>query len=152
MTIAQPFLVSRPEQRDGPWRVIAGGEQTGGSLVVGDAQLPPHTPGPGRHVHTREDEGIYVVAGVLTVEVGDQRFEAGPESFVWLPRRVPHVFANLSDQPVWTVGTITPAGLEEMFAERDEYLASLGGPPDQAVLLAMNERYGVFPVEGPPLA
>jgi quercetin dioxygenase-like cupin family protein len=152
MTIAQPFLISGPEQRDTPWRVIAGGEKTGGSVMVGDAQMPPRSPGPGRHVHRREDEAIYVVEGVLTVEVGDHRFEAGPESFVWLPRHVPHVFANLSDQPVWTVGIVTPAGLEGLFAEQAEYFAQLSGPPDPAVLTAMSERYEVLPVEGPPLA
>ena len=64
-------------------------------MALGDARIAPGAPGPGRHVHTHEDEGIYVVTGVLTVEVGEERYEVGAESFVWLPREVPHVFANL---------------------------------------------------------
>jgi hypothetical protein len=46
---------------------------------------------------------------------------------------------------------ITPAGLEEMFEARDRYLTGLDGPPDSEVILELNRRYGVRPVEGPPL-
>lgn len=120
-------------------------------MALGDARIAPGAPGPGRHVHTNEDEGIYVVAGTFTVEVGEHRYEVGPESFVSLPRGVPHVFANLSDEEVRTVGLLDPPGLEEAFGEQAEYFATLQGPPDQAFLMELSARYGVFPVEGPPL-
>jgi quercetin dioxygenase-like cupin family protein len=151
MTPSEPFMIGPAADRSIPWRTIVGGDRTGGGLSVGDARMPPRTPGPGRHVHTNEDEAIYVVSGVLTVEVGGERFEAGPESLVWMPRGVPHVFANLSDHEVWTVGVINPPGLEEMFRERDDYLAALDGPPDVDALMQLAARYGVYPVEGPPL-
>jgi oxalate decarboxylase/phosphoglucose isomerase-like protein (cupin superfamily) len=102
-------------------------------------------------VHTNEDEGIYVVSGTLTVEVGDQRFAVGPESFVFMPRGVPHIFANLGDQEVRTVGLLNPPGLEEMFSEQAEYFETLTGPPDQGFLMDLSARYGVYPVDGPPL-
>lgn len=130
---------------------MAGGDRTGGAVSFGDARMAPGSPGPGRHVHTREDEALYVISGVLTVEVGDRRFEAGPESLVWLPRQVPHVFANLSTHEVRGVGVTTPAGLEGLFLEQAAYFDTLDGPPDPKVLMAMSERYGVFPVDGPPL-
>ena len=107
MTVTQPFLVTGEEQRRDPWRVVAGGERTGGLVTIGDARIPARTAGPAWHIHSREDEAIYVTSGVLTVEVGGQRHQAGPGSLVWLPRGVPHTFANLSDEPVWTVGVIT---------------------------------------------
>jgi uncharacterized RmlC-like cupin family protein len=151
MTVTEPFLVPADEHRQQPWRVLAGGDRTGGSVTFGDARLPTRTAGPARHVHSREDEAIYVVSGLLTVEVGDRRHQAGPGSLVWLPRGVPHVFANLSDEPVWSVGVITPSGLEEMFAEVAAYLAGLTGPPDSETILEINARYGVTPVDGPPL-
>jgi len=62
MTITQPFLVPADEQRRDPWQVLAGGERTGGLVTIGDARIPPRTPGPGRHIHSREDEAIYVKA------------------------------------------------------------------------------------------
>jgi mannose-6-phosphate isomerase-like protein (cupin superfamily) len=151
MTITQPFLISANEQRRDPWRVLAGGERTGGLVTIGDARLPPRTPGPGRHVHSREDEAIYVISGVLTVEVGSQRHQVGPGSLIWLPRGIPHTFANLTSEPVSTVGVITPSGLENMFAEIAAHLAELTGPPDSQAITAINAKYGVSPSDGPPL-
>jgi quercetin dioxygenase-like cupin family protein len=151
VSIAAGFMVGGLRESDRPWRVLAGGEQTGGAVTFGDARIPPGAPGPGRHVHSREDEAIYVVEGVLTVEVGEQRFEAGPETLVWLPRNVPHIFANLSEDLVRTVGVISPSGLEGMFAEQQVYFSQLQGPPDLEVLMEISAKYGVLPVEGPPL-
>jgi hypothetical protein len=102
-------------------------------------------------VHTHEDEAIYVVSGTLTVEVGGERYEVGPESLVWMPREVPHAFANLSDVEVRTVGFTTPSGLEGLFAEQAEYFATLSGPPDSELLLRLSVKYGVRPVAGPAL-
>jgi mannose-6-phosphate isomerase-like protein (cupin superfamily) len=151
MSTTRPFHVGAPVERSGPWRILADAGSTAGALSVSDGHLPPHSPGPPRHVHTYEDEAIYVVAGVLTVEVGEQRYEAGPESFVWLPRQIPHAFANLSDEPTWTLGIVTPAGFEGMFGEHADYLRGLTGPPDEQVLTGIAARYGVFPVDGKPL-
>src|SRR4051794_20884280 len=81
MTAMAPFLAGPPTDRSRPWRVVADGSQSNG-MALGDARIAPGAPGPGRHVHTHEDEGIYVVAGILTVEVGTERYEVGAESFV----------------------------------------------------------------------
>jgi quercetin dioxygenase-like cupin family protein len=151
MTMTQPFLIPGDEQRRAPWRIVAGGERTGGLVTIGDACIPPRTPGPARHLHSREDEAIYVTAGLLTVEVGGHRHQVGPGSLIWLPRGIPHTFANLSDEPVCTVGVITPSGLENMFAEIAAYLAALTGPPDPQTITAINAKYGVRAADGPPL-
>jgi mannose-6-phosphate isomerase-like protein (cupin superfamily) len=129
---------------------LAGADLTGGGVGFGDARLPPHTAGPNLHVHTREDEACYVVAGVLTVVVGDRTIEAGPETLVWLPRRVPHTFANRGDEEVWAVGVTSPAGIEAMFEEQAAYFAGINGPPDAAYLAELGARFGVT-VVGPPL-
>jgi len=141
-----PFLIGPAGPRTTPWRVVVDSRQTAG-MTLGEARLPGHTAGPARHVHTREDEGIYVLAGVLTAEVGDQRYEVGPESFLWMPRGVPHTFANLGDEEVWSIGLINPGGFEHFFAEVADYLGSIEGPPDDAVIRSINERYGVYPAE-----
>lgn len=151
MTLKQPFHIGPPADRSRPWRVLTDGSASSG-IGFGDARIPPGAPGPGRHVHTHEDEGIYVISGILTVEVGDHRYEAGPETLVWLPRGVPHVFANLSDQEVRTVGVFNSTSVADMFAEQAAYFASLVGPPDPHELLDISLRHGVHPVEGPPLA
>lgn len=150
MTRTESFIVQRDPNVPGPWQVLAGSEQTAGAVMFGEAHLPPHTAGPGLHVHTREDEATFVISGVVTFVVGDRRFEATTGQLVWLPREVPHTFANLHDEPVWALGVTTPSGLEGMFAEQSEYFASLQGPPDPERIREIGNRYGVRAL-GPPL-
>jgi mannose-6-phosphate isomerase-like protein (cupin superfamily) len=130
--------------------VLAGPELTGGGVGFGDARLPPRTAGPNLHVHSREDEAQYVVSGLVTFAVGDQTFEAGPEILVWLPRGVPHTFANRGSEPAWVVGITSPAGIEAMFEEQAAYFAALAGPPDEEYLRELGARFGVTTL-GPPL-
>ena len=68
-----------------------------------------------------------------------------------MPKGVPHVFANLSDEEVWTVGLLNPPGLEDMFREQATYFDSLQGPPNPEFFIELSARYGVYPVEGSPL-
>jgi len=145
------FLARRDADQGKPWQVLAGAGKTGGLVTFGEARMPPRTAGPSKHVHTREDEAIYVVAGELTVEVGQARHQASPGTLIWLPRGEPHAFANLSDEPVWALGIITPGGFEQMFAEQEEYLAGLTTPPEHEVLMAISAKYGITPVDGPSL-
>jgi mannose-6-phosphate isomerase-like protein (cupin superfamily) len=148
--LTDSFVVHRDPGLPGPWQVLAGGDRTGGSVIFGEARLPARSSGPGLHVHSREDEATYVISGVMTFVVGDRRFEAGPGELVWLPREVPHTFANLGDEPVRSLGITTPAGLEGMFEEQAAYFAGLQGPPDPERIREIGDRYGVRSL-GPPL-
>ena len=150
----EPFVLGPEESRGaggGPWRTRVRGVDTGNLLVIGDALMPPMSAGPSLHVHAHEDEASYVVAGVLTVVLGDERFDVPAGGIAWLPRGVPHTFANLTAEPVRVVGMVVPAGLEGMFAEQTAYFGSLQGPPDRAVTDEIGRRYGVT-VVGPPIA
>src|SRR5579883_2130474 len=69
--------------------VKAGAEQTGGAFSLPDQTLPPgFTPPP--HIHLREDEAFYILEGVLSISCGEQRWQAGPGDFVFMPRGIPH--------------------------------------------------------------
>src|SRR5690349_7791885 len=72
--------------------VRASGRSTGGSLTAIEITVDQ---GPPKHTHTREDESFYVFTGALYVECGDDRLEAGPGSFVFLPRNLPHTFRSI---------------------------------------------------------
>lgn len=134
---------SRSGQARGPWLTRVAGVDTGGVVTIGEAQMPPKSPGPSLHVHSNEDEVGLVVEGVLTVQLGDECHEVQAGGIAWLPRGIPHAFANLSDNPTRVIGLIVPSGLEAMFAEQAEYFASLQGPPDPARLAEIGARYGV---------
>jgi mannose-6-phosphate isomerase-like protein (cupin superfamily) len=96
--------------------------------------------GPPRHTHTREDESFYVLTGGLQVECGEDRFEAGPGSFVFLPRNLPHTFRSIGD-PVTALLIVTPGGLDEYFAELHAALDTGGGP---AEIAKVQEEYGII--------
>jgi quercetin dioxygenase-like cupin family protein len=52
------------------------------------------------HVHEEEDELFYVLEGEFTFEADGRRFDAGPRSFVFVPRQTPHTYKIRSDGDV----------------------------------------------------
>jgi hypothetical protein len=81
-----------------------------------EAIVPPGG-GPPPHVHSREEEGFYVLEGEITFRVGDKRLVAGPGLFANMPVGTPHSFKNESGQPARMLISLAPAGLEKMFFE-----------------------------------
>jgi nucleoside-diphosphate-sugar epimerase len=135
----------------GLMEVKAGAADTGGALGVLEARGLPEGYGPALHVHTREDEIMYVVEGRVRFRVGDDDFVAVPGDWVWQPRGVPHAFRVESDGARALI-MFTPGGLERMFEEGG---APTGPPaplrPDRDALAAFGERFG-FRFLGPALA
>jgi mannose-6-phosphate isomerase-like protein (cupin superfamily) len=142
--------VTRWEPGPMPFQLLADSEATAGQFLFGEARMDPGSPCPSLHIHTHEYESFYVVEGVLTVEVGDQRLELKGGDYVVLPPGVPHRFANLSDAPVRVIGAMAPTNIEKMFAEEEAFFASLDGPPYEADIAKITEPYGVT-IVGPPL-
>ena len=89
---------------------------TGGTLTLFESDTDGGAP---RHVHSREDECFYVLEGVISVECGDETFEAGPRSFVFLPRAIPHAWDVVGDRATVLIITV-PAGFEEFMRELHE--------------------------------
>jgi mannose-6-phosphate isomerase-like protein (cupin superfamily) len=116
--------------------VKASGRSTGGSLTVMEITVDQ---GPPKHTHTREDESFYVFTGALYVECGEDRFEAGQGSFVFLPRNLPHTFRSIGG-PAAALLMVTPGGLDEYFAELH---ATLNANADPAEITMIQERYGI---------
>lgn len=69
------------------------------------------------HVHTREDEYFYVLDGKIVVWCGEDEFHAGPGSFVFLPRGVPHSWDVESEGKAKLLMMTAPAMLEEFLRE-----------------------------------
>ena len=68
--------------------IKASGDQTGGVLGLIEVECPPGMSP--LHVHHHDDEAFYLLEGRVTYTCGDQQFEGGPGSFIWLPRDIPH--------------------------------------------------------------
>jgi quercetin dioxygenase-like cupin family protein len=121
------------------------GGQTHGSLAVLEVGNRPGE-GPPLHIHTREDETAYVLAGEARWQVGDERFSSGPGSFVFIPRGVAHTWQVTGNEAGRFLVTFTPAGMEGFF----DRLSDLPEFDPEAFRAAAAEH--AMDVVGPPLA
>jgi quercetin dioxygenase-like cupin family protein len=94
------------------------GEQSGGDWAVVEWRLRAGDEPP-IHIHTREDENLYVLEGAITAFVGDQRIEVEAGSYAALPKDVPHGL-TVRGEEVRLLVTLEPAGAEYLFVPRDE--------------------------------
>jgi quercetin dioxygenase-like cupin family protein len=72
-------------------------------------------PGVAPHVHSREEEGFYLLEGEITLLVADERIVATAGTFVNLPVGTPHLFKNESRHTAKLLISVVPAGPERMF-------------------------------------
>jgi quercetin dioxygenase-like cupin family protein len=130
------------------YRFLATGEDTDGRYALWEAIVPPGG-GPPPHVHSREEEGFYVLEGEVTFRVGEERIVATAGTFANMPVGTPHSFKNEGDRPARMLISVAPAGLERMFFECGVPLAegaTTALPPTREEierLLAVAPRYGV---------
>ena len=130
------------------YRFLATGEDTNGAYALWEALVPPGG-GPPPHVHSREEEGFYVLEGEITFTVNGERVVAGAGTFANLPVGTPHSFKNESDRPAKMLISVAPAGLEQMFFEVGVPLAegaTTALPPTKEEiekLLAVAPKYGI---------
>src|SRR5262249_6409133 len=95
--------------------------------------------GPPRHTHTREDESFYVFTGGVDVECGEDRFEAGPGAFVFLPRRLPHGFRSVGG-PATALLIVTPGGRDSYFPD---VTGAMRANADPAEVKRTQAAYGI---------
>src|SRR5713226_9298292 len=138
------------------YRFLATGEDTNGKYALWEALVPPGG-GPPPHVHSREDEGFYILEGEITFQIGEKRIVATAGMFANMPVGTPHSFKNESSRPAKMLISVAPAGLEKMFFEFGVPLAegaTAALPPTKEEiekLLAIAPRYGIeirLPVNG----
>lgn len=129
----------------------ATGTSTGGTLSLVEVLAPPDF-GPPWHVHHRDDEMFYILDGSFLFKCGDELFEGGPGSFVFLPRGIPHSFKNVGQ----TLGKFlvlgTPAGLDQYFVDAGTPALEEGlrpQPLDFRQMAAIAAQHGVE-ILGPP--
>jgi mannose-6-phosphate isomerase-like protein (cupin superfamily) len=94
------------------------------------------------HVHSREDEYFYVIEGEITVWCGQETFQAGPRSFVFLPRGIPHAWDVKSAGKATVLMMTVPAMLDEFLREFH------AAKPDQRD--AVGQKYGLTFFRGRP--
>ncbi len=102
----------------------ADGAETAHGYSISEWWLEPHTKGPGPHSHP-EDDVFYVLAGTMSVMVGDEWTDAPTGSFVLVPGNVTHDFSNRGSERAGMLNVTAPGtfeehmpGISEWFRER----------------------------------
>ena len=105
-----------------------------GETTAGGLSIVEHPMAPGRlvppHVHHVEDELSYILEGTFGVRVGDEVATAGPGSYVYKPKGIPHTFWNAGPTPARLIEIIWPAGFERFFQKLGEAASTAASPAE----------------------
>ncbi len=124
-------------------RYLLDGAGTGG-LGLFEMKVPAGAHVPPPHSHTQNEECVYVLEGVLRYSVDGETRDLTPGEWMRTPRGSVHHFSNPCDEIVRALVMLTPDIGEQYFRDVAALVAA-GGPPDQAKLTAVMERYGLVP-------
>ncbi len=131
----------------GPATIKARAETTNGTFTALENIVAPNQ-GPPEHIHVREDEIYYILAGQIRFKVDQEFLDAPTGSLVFIPRGTAHCFQNVGQDPARLLVMFTPAGMERFF----EGTARLPPRPfDPAAYQAVAHR-AWMEVVGKPLA
>jgi mannose-6-phosphate isomerase-like protein (cupin superfamily) len=98
------------------YRFLATGEDTNAKYAIWEA-IVPLGGGPPPRVHSRKEEGFYILEGEITIQADDKRTIATAGMFVNMAVGMPHSFTNASSKPAKMLIMVAPAGIENMFFE-----------------------------------
>jgi quercetin dioxygenase-like cupin family protein len=139
---------------DNRMTVKATAESTGGAFGLVESWIAAGS-SPPLHVHRREDESFWVLDGHIRFRCGDDDIPAGPGTFVFLPRDIPHTFIVEGDADAHVLTLLTPGGGERFFLDAGSTPEGPGlpptGPSDVETLKRVAARYG-SEIVGPPLS
>jgi len=102
--------------------------------------------GPPLHVHANQDEIFFILDGEYLFQVGDDRHNLKAGDTIFLPRKVPHAFAQLTDKGKMFF-LFQPSGKMEDFFRT---LGALTGPPTPEAGAKIFHDHDME-VVGPPL-
>ena len=143
----QPYLNTR---EDAAFRFLgiptlmrSTGETTKGAFgLMEHWSMPPGFASP-YHKHHLEDEAFYVLEGELAVVVDGKWLNAGPGTYIFGPREIPHGFKVVGNAPVRMLLLCSPAGFEHFVLEQATDLTAPPAPPDMAKLMALAAKYKI---------
>ncbi|NBM19666.1 cupin domain-containing protein [Streptomyces sp. GC420] len=119
---------------------LATGEETSGRWEAMELSLAPGARSP---LHTiGEDKLFYVVAGTVTLTIGDSETELSTGGFAHVPAGTPHCYRNLSGAAAGLLVVTTGSGHVDFLRGMGALTAA--GRPDPDELAAHTARHGVY--------
>lgn len=124
-------------------------EDSGGACTAFELSALPQT-GPYLHVHHREDEWYYVLSGEFLFKAGGEPYHLPAGASIWLPRGIPHVWANTSAAEAKLILVCQPGGFEKFFEEMGNAMEKVDSASAPAKMHEVMAKYGME-LLGPPL-
>jgi quercetin dioxygenase-like cupin family protein len=103
--------------------------------------------GPPLHIHPNQDEIFFIVSGDYLFQVGTEHYKLQTGDTIFLPRNVPHTFAQLSTKGKMFF-LFQPSGKMEDFFRT---IGNLNTPPKPEIAAKIFEDHDMK-IIGPPLA
>jgi quercetin 2,3-dioxygenase len=120
-------------------------QDTNGDLTV--FEYTGHVKGgPPLHIHPHQDEVFFIIEGEYLFQVGNDTYTLKAGDTIFLPRAVPHAFAQLTDDGKMFF-LFQPSGRMEDYFRTLGKLASIPTPEQGARIFADHDMI----VVGPPL-
>ncbi len=126
-------------------RIKLAAAQSGGLVGAVEMELGPGFPGPPPHRHLETDHLWYVVAGLVDIVVDGELSAIGPGCFAYVPRGIPHAFANSGTDWARVLEVDTPRTLDAYFTELAAAIPP-GAAVDPEVVAGIQRRHDTIPL------
>jgi mannose-6-phosphate isomerase-like protein (cupin superfamily) len=133
------FVLPRPRVTE---RIALPASATGGQLSLMEVTVQPGGLLAPVHVHSDEDESLFVLEGTLSTRLGEEELTVGPRSALFAPRGLAHTFWNGGDTVLKMIMVITPGHLDGYF-QGIPSLGSADGPPAPEQVAEHAAAYGM---------
>jgi len=87
-------------------------DETDARYGISEWYLEPNTSGPGAHLHEENDEVFYVIEGTMSFLLGDRWVDAERGTFLRIPAKTMHDFANRPEHKATALNIFIPGGFE----------------------------------------
>jgi len=124
--------------------VKVSGSDTDGGLAIFEQTSLSQGKGTPLHFHHSQDEIFYVLEGSYYFQVGDEKFKLAKGDSIFMPRKVPHAWTQISETVKITV-IFQPAGKMENFFVTVAALDHEPTPAEMQTIFAANEMQVVGP-------
>ena len=117
-------------------------EDTGGTYSSYEIIAPPGC-GARAHMHSRENEAMYIIEGTFHFRCGEKEATLGAGDSISMPKGLPHMFMNVGQTTGRLLGVATPAGLEHFFEDVDEVIRAKQAEVTQDDITEVCRRHGI---------
>jgi quercetin dioxygenase-like cupin family protein len=128
--------------------IKAASEDTDGAFAMVEFVAPADGVGEPLHVHSREDEALYVLQGTLLVTVGETERSVEAGGFVFMPRGETHAWRNPGPEEARFLTVLVPGGGERYLMDLAAVVA-MGAAASPETVAPLMANHGIRRAQPP---